>query len=150
MAPVAAKLSSMIHRLPKAQSSSLMEVIYAYRSGGILFKDMSTGGTARVQVSRGFPLNAPNGYLDISGHQSGVTIGSLEGDGDVSLGANDLTVGTNNMNTRFLRLHRRQRFAGQGRQWGTHFADQLLHRGHRRSNSRKRLDYQARLYWART
>jgi hypothetical protein len=75
--------------------------LYAYRSGGILFNDMSTGGTARVQVSRGFPLNAPNGYLDISGNQSGVTIGSLEGDGVVSLGANDLTVGTNNMNTVF-------------------------------------------------
>ena len=75
--------------------------LYAYRSGGILFNDMSTGGTARVQVSRGFPLNAPNGYLDISGNQSDVTIGSLEGDGVVALGANDLTVGTNNMNTVF-------------------------------------------------
>ena len=42
-----------------------------------------------------------NGYLGISGHQSGVTIGSIEGDGVVSLGANDLTVGTNNMNTVF-------------------------------------------------
>ena len=42
-----------------------------------------------------------NGYLDISGHQSGVTIGSIEGSGNVFLGANNLTVGTNNINTSF-------------------------------------------------
>ena len=69
--------------------------------GGILFKGTSSGGTARVQVFSGFPLNAGNGFLGISGHQSGVTIGSIEGDGVVFIGANDLTVGTNNMNTVF-------------------------------------------------
>ena len=42
-----------------------------------------------------------NGYLDISGHQSGVTIGSIEGSGNVYLGANNLTVGTNNIDTSF-------------------------------------------------
>ena len=42
-----------------------------------------------------------NGYLDISGHQSGLTIGSIEGSGNVFLGANRLTVGTNNINTSF-------------------------------------------------
>jgi hypothetical protein len=62
--------------------------------GAILFNGASTGGTARVQVF-------DNGYLDISGHQSGVTIGSIEGSGNVSLGANGLTVGTNNINTSF-------------------------------------------------
>jgi hypothetical protein len=46
-------------------------------------------------------LNSPTGSLNISHHQSGVTIGSIEGDGDVFLGANDLTVGTNNLNTVF-------------------------------------------------
>ena len=75
--------------------------LYGSANGGILFNDTSTGATARVEVSRGYPLNATNGYLDISGHQSGVTIGSIEGDGDVFLGANDLTVGTNNINTAF-------------------------------------------------
>jgi hypothetical protein len=69
--------------------------------GGIVFNDTSTGGTAQVRVFRGCSLNSPSGYLAISGHQSGVTIGSIEGDGVVSLGANDLTVGTNNMNTVF-------------------------------------------------
>jgi hypothetical protein len=70
-------------------------------SGAILFNGTSSGGTARVQVFRGFPLNAGNGSLGISGHQSGVTIGSIEGSGNVFLGANDLTVGTNNINTTF-------------------------------------------------
>ena len=42
-----------------------------------------------------------SGYLDISGHQSGVSIGSIEGDGNIFIGANDLTVGTNNLNTVF-------------------------------------------------
>ena len=74
---------------------------YGYSSGGIVFNGTSSGGTARVKVFRGYPSNAPNGYLDISGHQSGVTIGSIEGDGGVGLGANTLTVGTNNINTAF-------------------------------------------------
>ena len=62
--------------------------------GAIVFNGASTGGTARVEVF-------DNGYLDISGHQSGVTIGSIEGSGNVFLGANRLTVGTNNINTSF-------------------------------------------------
>jgi len=68
---------------------------YGYTSGGITFNGTSTGGTARVKVFRGFPSNAPNGYLNIGGHQSGVSIGSIDGDGDVFLGRNTLTVGTN-------------------------------------------------------
>ena len=70
-------------------------------NGAILFNGTSTGSTARVRVFEGYPSNAPSGILDISGHQSGVTIGSIEGDGSVFLGANDLTVGTNNLNTDF-------------------------------------------------
>ena len=69
--------------------------------GGIVFKGTSTGGTARVQVFFGCSFNSPLGYLDVSGHQSGVTIGSIEGDGEIVLGANDLTVGTNNVYTAF-------------------------------------------------
>ena len=63
-------------------------------AGGTIFNDSSTGGTARVKVF-------DNGYLDITGHQSGLTIGSIEGSGDVFLGANDLSVGTRNINTSF-------------------------------------------------
>src|SRR6266487_3723168 len=63
--------------------------------GTILFADQSTGGTSRVELFG-------NGSLDISAHAaSGVTIGSIEGDGDAFLGANDLTVGSNNLSTIF-------------------------------------------------
>ena len=65
-----------------------------YGSGAILFHGASTGGTARVEVF-------DNAYLDITGHQSGLTIGSIEGSGNVHLGANRLTVGTRNINTSF-------------------------------------------------
>jgi hypothetical protein len=66
------------------------------RSAGIYFSGASTGGTARVQLSG-------TGYLDITGHQSGLTIGSIEGvgGGHVHLGANNLRVGTNGLNTSF-------------------------------------------------
>ena len=42
-----------------------------------------------------------NGSLDISEHNSGVTIGSLEGDGRVILGDNFLAVGSNDASTTF-------------------------------------------------
>ena len=72
-------------------------ILVAYSLGGdgaILFEDTSTGGTARVEVF-------DYGYLDISGRQPGVTIGSIEGSGNVRLGANRLTLGTNNIDTAF-------------------------------------------------
>jgi autotransporter-associated beta strand protein len=66
--------------------------------GFIQFASVSTGGTARVEVFG-------NGNLDISRHDApGLTTGSIEGDGDVFLGANNLTVGTNNLGTTFSGL----------------------------------------------
>jgi outer membrane autotransporter protein len=63
--------------------------------GAILFENDSTGGTARVEVFG-------NGNLDISAHSApGVTVGSIEGNGDVKLGANNLTVGSNSLSTLF-------------------------------------------------
>ncbi|MBA3832285.1 MAG: hypothetical protein H0X34_10405 [Chthoniobacterales bacterium] len=63
--------------------------------GHIFFFDDSTGGAARVEVFG-------SGTLEISYHNApGVTIGSLEGDGAVSLGSNELTVGGNNLDTVF-------------------------------------------------
>jgi autotransporter-associated beta strand protein len=63
--------------------------------GHISFQGDSDGGTARVEVFG-------NGSLDISLHNApGVTVGSIEGDGNVFLGGNNLTVGTNNMSTLF-------------------------------------------------
>jgi hypothetical protein len=70
-------------------------------AGAILFNGTSSGGTARVEVFAGYPLREPNGYLSISGHLGGVNIGSIEGSGNVFLGGNDLTVGTNNISTTF-------------------------------------------------
>jgi hypothetical protein len=74
--------------------------------GFISFEGSSQGGTARIALRQGpFPSTS---VLDISGHNApGVTIGSLEGgEGDefsstVALGANNLTVGSNNLNTTF-------------------------------------------------
>ncbi len=66
--------------------------------GSIFFESDSTGGTARLEVF-------DNGRLDISLHNlPGITIGSIEGNGDVFLGANKLTVGSNNLNTNFFGL----------------------------------------------
>jgi len=53
--------------------------------GSIRFYDSSDGGTARVEVRNNG--TGPAGNLDISTHYAGsVTIGSLEGSGDVFLG----------------------------------------------------------------
>jgi autotransporter-associated beta strand protein len=61
----------------------------------IVFGGGATGGTPRVELFG-------NGLLDISGLTSlGVTIGSLEGDGSVLLGARILTMGSNNLSTTF-------------------------------------------------
>jgi autotransporter-associated beta strand protein len=63
--------------------------------GAIGFFSFSSGGRARVKVYG-------NGLLSIPYHHlPGVSLGSLEGDGDVILGANNLTVGKNDLNTTF-------------------------------------------------
>ena len=65
----------------------------------IEFYGSSQGGTARAQVFG-------NATLNISGASSGLgpTIGSLEGDGMVMLGVNNLTIGSANHNTSFAGL----------------------------------------------
>src|SRR5439155_23363012 len=70
--------------------------------GGIFFGADSTGGTARVEVFGNGTGDDTNGTLDISFHNApGVTTGSIEGSGRVSLGAFKLTVGSNNLTTTF-------------------------------------------------
>ena len=69
------------------------------QGGTILFEDKSTGGTSGVEVFG-------NGNLDISLHHATgpfviMAIGSIEGSGNVFLGANNLTVGSNNLSTTF-------------------------------------------------
>jgi autotransporter-associated beta strand protein len=67
----------------------------AAMGGRILFENDSDGGTARVKVFG-------NGNLNIRFHnRPGVTIGSLEGDGRVFLGGNNLTIGSNDLSTNF-------------------------------------------------
>ena len=67
--------------------------------GGIYFNDNSSGGTSRVVLN--------GGTLDISGlSTTGTTVGSLEGEGTVSLGGKTLGVGYNNLSTTFSGLIR--------------------------------------------
>jgi hypothetical protein len=61
--------------------------------GSIQFFASSTGGTASVDVRN--DGSGAAGNLDISARIGGVTIGSLEGSGNVFLGARNLTVGNN-------------------------------------------------------
>jgi hypothetical protein len=63
--------------------------------GAIFFFGGSSGGTARVEVFG-------NGKLDINAHNApGVTVGSIEGDGYVFLGSNQLALGNNSLATTF-------------------------------------------------
>ncbi|HEY2801412.1 MAG TPA: autotransporter-associated beta strand repeat-containing protein, partial [Chthoniobacterales bacterium] len=63
--------------------------------GMIEFAENSEGGTARVEVFG-------NGFIDIHNHNGpGLTIGSLEGTGQIFLGSNNLSVGSNNRSTEF-------------------------------------------------
>jgi len=77
---------------------------YASFPGGLItLADDSNGGTARVEVFGSVNKGGfPGGTLDISAHNAlGVTIGSIEGTGTIALGANNLTVGSNNLSTTF-------------------------------------------------
>ncbi len=63
--------------------------------GSINFTYQALGGTARVIMSG-------NSTLDISMHDApGMAVGSIEGTGTVFLGANSLSVGSNNLDTKF-------------------------------------------------
>ena len=86
--------STLFFNTSTAGNSTLIANGGAGEGGSVLFSDDSTGATARVIV-------VDNGYLDISGHQSDVTIGSIEGTGNVVLGVNNLRVGTNGVSTSF-------------------------------------------------
>src|SRR5207237_10039079 len=72
-------------------------------TGLLSFFASSDGGTAQIVLGFAPALNI-GGYLFIDDHNApGVTIGSLEDDGTgtatVSLGANNLTVGSNHLST---------------------------------------------------
>jgi autotransporter-associated beta strand protein len=73
-------------------------------AGSISFSGSSQGGTAQIELLF-LPGNFFLSVLDISSHNApGVTIGSLAGNNEntvVYLGANNLTVGSNNLSTTF-------------------------------------------------
>ena len=70
------------------------------RGSAINFFSDATGGTAQVGIF-------DKATMDISGHSiPGITIGSLEGNGVIFLGARNLTVGSNNLTTSFSGLIR--------------------------------------------
>jgi autotransporter-associated beta strand protein len=85
--------------------------------GEISFGESSKGGTARIEV---FRFGGGSGFLFISQHNSpGVTIGSIEGDGFAFLGANNLTVGSNNLSTIFSGVIEDEGFSGSLTKIGT-------------------------------
>ena len=60
--------------------------------GAVAFQDDSSGGAARFITNAG-------GLVDFSALTAPTTAGSIEGAGDYELGANQLTVGSNNLST---------------------------------------------------
>ena len=112
-------------------------------SGGLLdFYDNSSLGNATVVLdgkttgfsSGSFEGNAAGGTAvlrilgaatcDIEAHAApGMSVGSIEGDGTIQLGQNNLTIGTNDQSTSFLRIDRRPgcgRLVEQSRLWHVH------------------------------
>jgi autotransporter-associated beta strand protein len=95
-----------------AGSATLISASIPSFPGSISFYGASTGGTAQIQLSS---FEGIGGMLDIRGHNApGVTIGSLEGDefAMVFLGANNLTVGSNNLSTTFYGVIQDEGFGG--------------------------------------
>jgi len=93
--------STLFENTSTAGSATLIANGGTGGGGSIRFIGSSTGGTARIEVfnnGAGTP-----GNLDISGHNGSVnvTVGSIEGSGNVFLGSRSLTVGANNMATTF-------------------------------------------------
>jgi autotransporter-associated beta strand protein len=85
-------------------STAASASIFAHLNGFISFEGSSRGGTAQIDLSLFTGFDDLGSHLYISGHNApGVTIGSLSGEEGtfVDLGANNLTVGSNNLNTTF-------------------------------------------------
>jgi hypothetical protein len=77
-----------------ADSATLIANGGTGRGGLILFSATALGGTSTIEVF-------DNGNLDISFRSGAITVGSIEGNGDVFLGSNNLTVGSNNLTKSF-------------------------------------------------
>lgn len=83
------------HGSSSANNSTLTASGGAGEGGSIFFWDDSTANFARA-------ILLDNGYLNVSHHNpNGLTIGSIEGNGVVFLGATILSAGDNNLDTTF-------------------------------------------------
>ena len=82
---------------PSAGNATLIANSGSNGGGGgtITFADASLGDTARLEVFG-------NGYMDMSAHSGpSLSIGSIEGDGQIYLGKATLIVGSNSLSTTF-------------------------------------------------
>ena len=78
-----------------AGSATLIANGGAGLGGAIRFAGSSTGGTSHIKL-------LGNGYLDITQETlTGITIGSLEGQGPALLGSRNLSVGSNSLSTTY-------------------------------------------------
>lgn len=83
------------HVLDFTANSTAGSATITGNSGSLIqFSGAASGGSARFILNSG-------GVLDISNGSSSVTVGSIEGAGDVSLGANGLATGVDNLSTTF-------------------------------------------------
>jgi autotransporter-associated beta strand protein len=86
--------------IDKSQANGATLIAQAGSNGGggglIQFTSKAQGGSSRVEVFG-------NGSLDMSGLSgtAGLTVGSLEGSGMVTLGSRNLTIGANGLSTTF-------------------------------------------------
>ena len=92
--------------------STAANAVLVSNGGEIEFLRGSAGGTARVEIFG-------SGSLSVFDHQPQVTIGSLEGDGNVFLTDVKLEVGSNNLTTTFSGVIQDFRFPGSVVKIGT-------------------------------
>jgi autotransporter-associated beta strand protein len=92
--------STQFSTISTAGSATLIANSGTGQGGQILFLGDSSGGSSFTGWSQVEVFG--KGNLDISAHNDpGVTIGSIKGDGNVFLGANNLTIGKNDLSTKF-------------------------------------------------
>jgi len=97
-----------------SESSTASNATIGVLGENLIFLDSSQGGRAQIELTFGSDRGVP-AILYIAGHNSpGVTIGSIDGDEGnlVFLGANNLTVGSNNLSTTFSGVIEDEGFSG--------------------------------------
>lgn len=85
-------VNSSSNTIFQSNSTAGNATIITNAGGTVTFQDSSSGGAARFVTNAG-------GLVDFSALTAPTTAGSIEGAGDYALGANQLTVGSNNLST---------------------------------------------------